>query len=485
MYQELHRKHQANLARGDTGGWKADVYQDKETRVMKKSVGLLNKLNEKNFKTVSAQVHSLYITAPNMLGDVVNLIYDKAVADDAYRLFYTRLTVELSKLIGTSECVDKFLQRVKQDFADADQRRHQKQTTALVGVCYTEQLVPDTYIHEDVVRVLVEQHRVEDVCILLNTIRSGVRRLFTHDTWQTLVATCREHAPDTRIRFMIDDIVTSSRNCFSASRQQAPSQPPKSATPSHQRTENPWSCPRKSTEITRVPPTACPRKQGRRQAPSSAPRKPHHAAGAYDRKKRPSTTHEFKRTPPYEKGRDSPTSSRNLPRHGGHRRRSPPRRCQSKSNSSFSPKPVPRAKPTAKPISRTVVAPAHVVSATSSAAPLAKVVTGPPCDTKVRELVLEYLDTDDFEEALACWKELDMHSHQRLRQAMDTCMDQRPTCQPDITKLLQRLTKEGVLATADWNIALDDIAKDVDNIRMDCPRVDALVEEWRSHAVAN
>lgn len=234
LYKELHqRKYISN--RTDTG-WKPELYQDTGDRAIKKTKALLNKINNLNVVTISEQIHSLYITAPEILEELVSIIVSKAILDKSYQLVYIDLVRHLNKHMGASvDVVCTFASVCKQKLnvlvdelpassEDEILKMNIVDLTTLIGLLFVQRFITADYIRNNVIPKLLENNLIEQLCKLVTICNPKLSELYDKNAYDTLSLNMKERAQDKRVLFLVEDNILENQKCF---------QPPK---------PNPWFC---------------------------------------------------------------------------------------------------------------------------------------------------------------------------------------------------------------------------------------------------
>jgi len=101
----------------------------------------------------------------------------------------------------------------------------------------------------------------------------------------------------------------------------------------------------------------------------------------------------------------------------------------------------------------------------------------------VKELMLEYIDTEDKEEVIACWKDLlnqKCTSEWLLDRYIDVYISQRIQRQEIFNELISWMILHDHIEKNVWLTIVSKLNKNSENIKIDCPRIDIIIDHFRS-----
>ena len=436
LYKELHQKAFASSVRTTEGGWKPEVYHNKEERVVKKSFSLLNKLNANNFKEIYGQIHSLFITAPQTISNIVEMVFDKALVDKAYRSIYIRLVIKLASLSNSQSPTILLTSKVIGAYETIVDRHSRHDAIELLGACYLDKLFDHAYIRSIVQDLLVKSD-VEELCKLIEKIQLNINDVLPDSTLKSTLDEMYEKATDTRIQFMVDDlrgkIKTKSvvKNQWFHSRGKHKTVQEKTV---YQPRQN--QCPKRWKNNS----TSTNRRAGIQEPFNGKGGRQSVSKGVYP------NTH-----------RGHSTYNKKACRENQHRHRpTPVTPCHKSWKDHVN---------AIKVVHQAPRAPPRVIDHAKN----------------IKELLLQLLDTDDEAEAIACWKEVSIEPDQILIHAFHTCLAQKPSSQSTILRFFETLTSQGLLTKAHWTRAIATTDKNKEELMLDFPRTPIVLAEWKKH----
>ncbi|KAL2609525.1 hypothetical protein R1flu_028098 [Riccia fluitans] len=228
--------------------------------------GILNKLTPEKYQTLLEQLVQARITSPDILQDVVSLVFDKVVLEPTFCPMYAELCVDLSKalsefpssepgekpitfrrvLLNTCQCefegADALGAEIRQmtgpdqELARLEKERNVKLRTLgnikFIGELFKQKMIPGKLVHTCIQELLgpnpkaiLAEENVEMLCQLLSTVD---KELDSSEKFKSAVDSYFERLRDlyrspllpSPIRFMVRDILDDRANKWVARREE-------------------------------------------------------------------------------------------------------------------------------------------------------------------------------------------------------------------------------------------------------------------------